>query len=534
MPIESATIAALLVVCFFMVPAEPSASGGVLVFHTPLYYTAALLFSPATVLMGISIGSLIGRSVTRPRSAAWRIGLRATTTGLHAASASATVVVLKTTLGLPLAMLVAPAAALATGLTVNAVLYAGHSALRYGLPLRAELVAKLRDRYYEQVLHLAWVLPVAVGAVVLPRVWWPLLLTTGVLTSVLNGKYMIAELRARSDIMTRMVGHTLPTDDPAVRDLAEELALGVMVLTPDGIVMSITLPCLRVLGRSAIARNARLEQLCLPEDIPKLFDVIHQACTAHDECAVTVRVLDSRGVPRRVRLAFLNRLYDPSVRGLLATVMAVHDGAPPTERLQTYVNQALTAEILSAQEDERTRLAQELEDVRQVLAISERLPTSVTMQTLQHAVADMQRTLRAPAIDDLGLEDALRQHCSVSAPGSAWAIAVHSDLSAGQRFDHAVELTAYRIVQDGVAMCRRARLDIVTVTLFLHDGNLTVVVEGDRLVGDRGNEPFSRPGLMLLTARARLVGGALRTEASASGGQRIVVELPIGEPRHDS
>lgn len=525
-PVDAALIAALLILCYIIVPTEPDASGGVAVFHTPLYYGAALLFAPASVFMGISIGTLIGRAFTSRGRVPWRIIIRAATAGLHVTAAAVIVTVFTSRLDRSLAMLIALTAAVATGLVVNTVTHAFSSSVLYGLPWRPELIAKLRDRYYDQAMELVWAVPVVIGMVVLPRTVWPAVLAMTVPTSLMNWRHMVGEKRRTSDAMTRIVAHTLPTDDPAVRELAEELAVGVMVISPDGMVLSRTPLCLRVLGRSTIARNTPLAQLCVPDDFPHLLQALHRACSLRHDTTVTLRVIDDRGAPRRVRLGLFNRLYDPAVRGVVATVLVVEDGAPSTQRLQTYVNQALAAEVLGAQEDERTRVAQELEDLRQVVVLQAR-PTTVPAELdgLQRSIADIQRALRAPAIDHLGLEDAIREHCAILGAGDG-AIVVHSDFAMSQRFDHTLELAMYRIVQDAVALCRRARLEGIKVNLKAHSRSLTAVIESRLPRTGSDQQLLGRPALMLLGARAQLVGGTVRTEVLGTDTQRIIAELP--------
>jgi hypothetical protein len=530
-PAHAAVIAVLIALCYVIVPTEPDASGGVAVFHTPLYYGVALLFDPASVFIGISVGTLIGRSLVPPSFAPWhwRVVLRAATAGLHVASAATAVGALTARMQLPLAMLFGPTVAVGTGLTVNTILHVSYSSFRYGLPWWIELVAKLRDRYYDQAMELVWAVPVAIGAVFVPAVWWPAMVTITVGTSLLNWQFMTAEKRRSSDAMTRIVGHTLPTDDPAVRELAEELALGVMVVSPDGAVLSLTQPCLRVLKRAAIERNTQLGELCVAEDIPLLHQVINQACSAQRGANTTLRILDDDGDARAVRFGFVNRLHDPAVRGLVATVMTADNDAPSTKRIQSYVNQALAAEMLEAQEDERTRVAQELEDLRQIITFDAEITASVPIgpSALQRAIGSIQRTLRAPAIDHFGLEDAVREHCSSVPDTGGGTIVVESDLPHGQRFGRTVELTMYRVVQDAVAVFRRAALSRIKVTLSIYNGALQAVVEGAGPWPDVGLPPLGRRALMLLTARAQIVGGSIRTETREVSGCCIIIEVPV-------
>jgi glucose-6-phosphate-specific signal transduction histidine kinase len=105
-------------------------------------------------------------------------------------------------------------------------------------------------------------------------------------------------------------------------------------------------------------------------------------------------------------------------------------------------------------------------------------------------------------------------------------IVVENDLPHGQRFGRTVELTVYRIVQDAVALCRRANANRICVTLSLNNGILDAVIEGIHLQADGDLKLLGRRALMLLTARAQLVGGTVRTETFEATRRRIIVAVP--------
>jgi len=96
-------------------------------------------------------------------------------------------------------------------------------------------------------------------------------------------------------------------------------------------------------------------------------------------------------------------------------------------------------------------------------------------------------------------------------------------------FDPAVELAAYRIVQEALTNARRhAPGAAVDVELHYAEDRLRLRIR------DNGPGPPSRPptgghGLLGMRERAVAVGGELRTGAAAGGGFLVTASLPMKE-----
>jgi signal transduction histidine kinase len=127
--------------------------------------------------------------------------------------------------------------------------------------------------------------------------------------------------------------------------------------------------------------------------------------------------------------------------------------------------------------------------------------------------------LRPPALDELGLEGAIRQHAQrlpqleVTVSGSI----LPADLPA------AVEVAAYRIATEALTnVARHANATKANVDVTLN-GHLAVAISDD---GQRQDGWIEGVGLGSMRDRARELGGAL-TAGPFAGGGRVVANLPV-------
>jgi PAS domain S-box-containing protein len=230
----------------------------------------------------------------------------------------------------------------------------------------------------------------------------------------------------------------------------------------------------------------------------------------------------------------------------------VHDRTRALQDSQRALR-ALSASLLTAQEDERRRLARELhDDVTQQLALASieigtlasdlpRSPdaTRVRLQALQERVIQISRDVRRvshglhPAlIEDLGLSAALEAFCDEFR--RARGLPVSFD-GAGDVDDSGIGLTAasalYRVAQEGVAnAAKHARASRVDVALRRTPSTLELEVE-DNGIGMAADASRVTPGLGLVSMeeRMRLVAGTLRVSPRTGGGTRVVASVPLGK-----
>jgi signal transduction histidine kinase len=143
------------------------------------------------------------------------------------------------------------------------------------------------------------------------------------------------------------------------------------------------------------------------------------------------------------------------------------------------------------------------------------------------ALADVRRLvhdLRPPALDDVGLEGALRQQAGrLRSPGLTVTVEGDgvSDLPA------AVEVAAYRIASEAMLNVQRhAGASRCRVSLHREDGSLVVEVHDDG-IGIDPDRP-SGVGLLSLRERAAELGGSCEVVGAAGGGTLVRATLPVG------
>lgn len=208
--------------------------------------------------------------------------------------------------------------------------------------------------------------------------------------------------------------------------------------------------------------------------------------------------------------------------------------------------QRLSAQLLSAQEEERRTIARELHDeVGQVLtAIKMELTLAehalraghepapfervrrITEGALQ-SVRDLSHVLHPAMLDDFGLPAAIEHHLRGLTRRSGLAVSFdHRGLDS--RLAPEVEVTIYRIVQEGLTnVIKHARAQRCRVSVEHGEGRVALVLEDDGV----GFDPSARagePGLGLISIRERVsrLGGRLDVRTGPGQGTRLRVELP--------
>jgi PAS domain S-box-containing protein len=231
-----------------------------------------------------------------------------------------------------------------------------------------------------------------------------------------------------------------------------------------------------------------------------------------------------------------------------ATNAALSDELKERARAEKEIS-ALSARLITAQEEERTRLARELHDdvSQQIAAVSiamsnlkKEIPReysslcdrSARIQTKLVQVAESIRRLSHdlhPAIlQHSGLSAALRTYCSEF--GSLTGIRVSFKT---EELFHAVPsnvaLGLYRIVQEALQnVLKHAQATEASVTLRCSAGTLSLVV-ADAGVGIDLNQTCGSLGLGLISIRerARLLNGTIEIKTQPNQGTTLTLKVPV-------
>ncbi len=221
------------------------------------------------------------------------------------------------------------------------------------------------------------------------------------------------------------------------------------------------------------------------------------------------------------------------------------------------VRSQLLQQAISAQEEERKRIARELHDESaQVLATliveigtAESLlaPTDQKAQAiLSRAKVDATRALtemrqmildlRPSALDDLGLVAAVQWYAKtrLEAGGVKVNLKVDGDR---RRLPATVETALFRIAQEALNnVLKHANARSATIVLTFAAGSVAITVEDDGRGFDISSlaarkDPGHGLGLLGMRERAALLGGKASIESQPGRGSRISVEIPLEE--HD-
>ena len=203
--------------------------------------------------------------------------------------------------------------------------------------------------------------------------------------------------------------------------------------------------------------------------------------------------------------------------------------------------------VVTAVEDERRRLRRDLHDGlgptlsgvafatdaarnqlrtnpdgAEALLVGLRADTAAAITEIRRLVEG----LRPPALDELGLVGAIRQHVATLHSSSGTPLAVTVDVDDPLPvMSAATEVAAYRIVVEALTnAARHAAASTASVELRVRHDDLVLAVRDD---GRSGAEWTPGVGISSMRERAAQVGGTLRTSATGSGGL-VEATLPLG------
>jgi signal transduction histidine kinase len=206
----------------------------------------------------------------------------------------------------------------------------------------------------------------------------------------------------------------------------------------------------------------------------------------------------------------------------------------------------MSSQVLTAQEEERKRIARELHDdtaqaLTSVLVRLRLMERSLGDERLQKGLTELRALtgatlegvrrlaidLRPPMLDDLGLEAALQS--LVQDFSQRWPIKATFASSRLGRLPVEAELVLYRIVQEALSnVAKHANASTVLVRLTRRGQTLRLLVEDDGCGFDVEATKHSREsglGLFGMEERLALVGGTLWVDSAVGGGTRVSAEV---------
>jgi signal transduction histidine kinase len=212
--------------------------------------------------------------------------------------------------------------------------------------------------------------------------------------------------------------------------------------------------------------------------------------------------------------------------------------------------QAVLRQLLTAQEDERLRIARDLHDQlgQQITGLQlglkqlERAAHGDTIQSLlaplQALVSEMAKevhrfavALRPTALDDVGLVPALERLLADWSEQSGVEAAFQSVGLQQLRLALQLETALYRIVQEALNNVQKhSGAGAVAVILERRPDEVLLIVEDDGRgfdVAARLGSSTGRLGLVGMRERVALLGGALEIESAPGAGTTVFVRVPL-------
>ncbi len=213
---------------------------------------------------------------------------------------------------------------------------------------------------------------------------------------------------------------------------------------------------------------------------------------------------------------------------------------------------ALSRRLVELQEIERADIAREIHDeIGQLLtglklmiasladregpdagslgqAGSQRKEMAAIVNELIGRLRDLSMDLRPPMLDEIGLVPTLRWHFERYTARTRVSVVFHETVD-GRRFPAAVEIAAFRIIQEALTnVARHADVQEIDVDVKSDRESLKLLIEDK----GRGFNPRVAPsgrsaGIIGMQERAHLVGGNLTLESAVDAGTRISVMLPL-------
>lgn len=240
------------------------------------------------------------------------------------------------------------------------------------------------------------------------------------------------------------------------------------------------------------------------------------------------------------------RFIDPQIYRLTATFNATLD---EIARDRQEIDDLASA-VIRAQEDERRRIARELHDdtaqllFAQLLTVT-RLKSSVS-GSLQRAVDSLEQAtvqslesvrrlaleMRPPALDDLGLYDALATLCTSTTELTGIPVRF-SHRGSRARLPNHLELIVYRVAQEALTnMTKHARARHGWVTLDRGREDVTISIRDDGIGLDRAaikgiDGRGMGLGIFGMEERVALAGGSFRIWRRGERGTEVFAMLPI-------
>src|SRR5216110_2557726 len=308
---------------------------------------------------------------------------------------------------------------------------------------------------------------------------------------------------------------------------------GAVTLTRDGTIAYcnrrfadiVRMPLGRVIGAS-------LRQFVPPAEQPAFDALVAAGHRENRRADTTFRAEGGALVPVSVSIAPLQLEGSADVIGVIGVVTDISERERAEELRNRLIQQAVTA-----QEEERRRIARELHDEagQSLTALLVGLRTIEESRTITEAaeLAQRLRAIAAQTLDEVGLPAAVTRHVQEFAQRHGVAVDLRIEGLDSEVLPPALQATVYRVLQEALtnvakhAGARSVRVRLVrnkaTVELRVQDdgAGFDPAAGAELAVGDR------HFGLQVMRERAALLGGSVKVESRPGAGTTITAHFPV-------
>jgi signal transduction histidine kinase len=217
------------------------------------------------------------------------------------------------------------------------------------------------------------------------------------------------------------------------------------------------------------------------------------------------------------------------------------------------VRQQLLKKLISAQEDERRRIARDLHDeigqsLTSLLIGLRTVGDSATPEEARARADDLRRTtvatidevrrlargLRPSVLDDLGLTAALERYAADFSQAHAIEVDVRAADAGVRRLSDEIETALYRIAQEALTnTAKHADAKHVCITVDRRPDSVCLTVTDDgRGFASQPADTTGQLGLNGMQERAALLNGTVTVDSGPGRGTRVQVSIPCEEQSH--
>lgn len=343
--------------------------------------------------------------------------------------------------------------------------------------------------------------------------------------------------RAGDDHVVTVQGADLP-----YRILLDQMYAGAVTLTPKGVIAYCNERFADIVRtpRAGIVGSA-LSRFAPPAGQARLAALLAPANGTRTKGELVFRSGDGTPVPVSVTFAPLRLDGNADITGVIGVIV------DDTERRQQEeLRNLLIEQVMTAQDDERGRIARELHDEtgQALAALLVGLRTIEEARTMAEAVhlaqqmrevaartlndvGRLARGLHPAVLDELGLAVAVTRHVQEFARLHAIVEDTRIDGLDSEPLLPLVQNTVYRVLQEALTnVAKHAAARRVSVRLERYDTMVELQVRDDG-VGFKPGANHRGLGLQGMRERAALLGGAVRLESAPGKGTLITARFPV-------